>query len=132
MRKNYYKDEFVEMWTEDGIMYHVYGEDVGINLELAKHITRNRIRISEGISWPLLTDSRSLKSIDKEARDFWSKPGEGIQFLSAGALIINNPILRLLGNAFVKLDKPPKPFQLFTDYKSALSWLDQYKSHKLN
>lgn len=132
MRRNYYRDEYIEMWTEDGILYHVYGEDAEINITIAQHITKNRIKISEGKSWPLLTDARNLRSIDKEARDYWSTPGEGMQFLLAGALVINNPILKLLGNAFTRINRPPRPFRLFTDYNSAKAWLEYYKSVNVN
>jgi hypothetical protein len=126
MRNNYYKDDFIEMWIEDGILYHVYPKDLEITLPVARHITQTRIKISEGKSWPLLTDARRLKSIDKDSRDFWAKD-EGLQYLTAGVVLINSPILKLLGNAFIFIDKPTKPLKLFTNQEAALKWLEHYK-----
>jgi hypothetical protein len=126
MINNHYKDDFIEMWTENGILYHVYPNGLEITLPVARHITQNRIKISGGKSWPLLTDARRLKSIDKEAREFWAKD-EGLQYLTAGVVLINSPILKLLGNAFIFIDKPAKPLKLFTNQEAALKWLEHYK-----
>jgi hypothetical protein len=126
MINNHYKDEFIEMWTENGILYHIYPQDIEITLPIARHITQNRIKISEGQSWPLFTDARRLKSIDKESREYWSKD-EGLKYLTAGVVIISSPILSLLGNAFVFINKPTKPLKLFTNQSAALKWLEHYK-----
>jgi hypothetical protein len=123
---NYFKDQFIEMWIEDGILYHIYQPDLEITVPVAAHITLHRIEISEGKSWPLLTDARRLKSIDKKSRDYWST-GDGLRFLTAGAVIINGPVQSLLGNALIFLSKPTKPLKLFSNYDSALKWLEHYK-----
>ena len=128
MKLNYYKDKYIELYVEDGIMYHVYGKDVVITLEIAQHITQKRIEASGGFSYPLLIDSRDFKSMSKEARHYWSKSQDAQKYVLAGAGLIYNPIYSLIGNAFLMIDKPIKPFKLFTEKAAALKWLDHYKN----
>ena len=127
MKKNYYKDQYIELYIEDGIMYHIYGENVEIDLEIARHITLKRIEASEDKSYPMLIDSRFLKSLSKDARQYWSKDPDAQKYVIAGAGLIYNPIYSLIGNAFIKINNPVKPFRLFTDKTTALQWLEYYK-----
>jgi hypothetical protein len=65
-------------------------------------------------------------STENAARAYMaSRPAQ--QFLSAGAILINNEIHRLLMNLWLKIDKPYIPTKSFTDKEKALEWLKSFK-----
>ena len=52
---------------------------------------------------------------------------EATKYLTAAALIIANPVSRIIGNFFMGLNKTAFPFQLFTNQEEALKWLKSFK-----
>lgn len=127
MRENYLKNEYVEMWIEDGILFSIHSKKVAINLEIAKICVEDRLKVSEGRTMPILTDGRYVKAIDKAARDYLSN-GDAIKGVSAGALIVRNEIQRLLGSVFISINEPPLPTKLFTNIDSAVVWLKNFRN----
>lgn len=127
MKENHIKTEEYELWIEDGIVYNVYSPNLKIDLALAKEITAHRVRLSDGIARPALTDARNGVSIDGEARAFWASK-DGSHLVSAGAVVIENYIQRLLVNAFLTLNRPPLPSKIFTSMEDAIRWLSYFKS----
>jgi hypothetical protein len=125
-REQFYKDDNVEIWIKDGIIYNIYSSGLIITEEVARSITRERIRISQGRSFPLFVDASIMQYITKPAREYWSK-GDGIKYLSGGAFLIRSPVQAIFGNVFLKINKPPLPAKLFTDKKEAIQWLQQFK-----
>jgi len=128
MPDTFYKNEHVEMWVEDGILYHKYSPKLVITLSIAIEITRQRILMSEGKKFPLLVDARLLNYISKDAREYWSV-GEGIAYLSAGAFVIGNSIHKIFGNMFLTVNRPPLPAKLFTEVSAGVQWLQKFKEN---
>ena len=75
--------------------------------------------------YPLLIDSRKIKSITKEARDHFSIQNRET-FITAFAVLIDSPLSRIIGNFFMGLNKPTIPAKLFTNENEAIDWLTQY------
>jgi hypothetical protein len=80
--------------------------------------------LSPGNRYPLLIDSRDIKSISKEARDFFSMNNRDSN-VSAFAIIIQSPLSRVIGNFFMGLNKPRVPARLFKSEKEAVKWLKE-------
>ncbi|MCE3280928.1 MAG: hypothetical protein K0S44_3119 [Bacteroidetes bacterium] len=80
--------------------------------------------LSPGNLYPLLIDSRDIKSISKEARDFFSMNNRDSN-VSAFAIIIQSPLSRVIGNFFMGLNKPRVPARLFKSEKEAVKWLKE-------
>ena len=118
-------DKF-QMWIEDGVCYIVVLTD-SFTLEMAKECVRERMRISGGKSYPMLSDSRNVVDFEKEAREYLAL-NDHVLNLNAGAILIKNQLQKILGNFFLFINKPPVPTRLFTDSEEALVWLDQFKS----
>ncbi|HWY37659.1 MAG TPA: STAS/SEC14 domain-containing protein [Bacteroidia bacterium] len=78
-----------------------------------------------GKKYPLLVDSRNIKSITKEARDHFSIQNRETA-VSAFAILIHSPLSRIIGNFFMGLNKPTVPARLFTEEKEAIGWLKKY------
>jgi len=75
--------------------------------------------------YPILVDATQIKSIDKEARDFFSLQNRPSP-VNAIAIIIGSPISRVIGNFFIGLNKSRVPNKLFTAEKPAIEWLSNY------
>jgi hypothetical protein len=75
--------------------------------------------------FPLLIDSRQIKSISKEARDNFSIRNRETR-INSFAVIIGSPLSRIIGNFFMGLNKPSVPAKLFNNEEEAVNWLKQY------
>lgn len=78
-----------------------------------------------GAKFPLLVDSRNIRSITKEAREYFSTNGRDTK-INSMAVVINSPISRVIGNFFLGINKPPVPTRLFDNPEDAANWLKQY------
>ncbi len=131
MKQNFYEDDYSTMWIEDGIGYQVYKKDLVITLDIAKQMVEKRIETFSGVARPVCVDVRNLLTIDAESRRYFASKEAG-QLILAGAIYLNNPITRWVGNVFMLVDKPLTPAKLFTDKSKALEWLQQYKPMSYN
>ncbi len=87
-------------------------------LDAAKKYTGNR-------KYPLLVDIRLVKSMSREARQFYSSE-EVTNNASALAFLAESTISKLLANFFLGLNKPPYPTKLFTNEDEAIEWLRHF------
>lgn len=81
--------------------------------------------LSNGNNYPLLIDTRDIRSISKEARDFFSMNNRKSN-VTAFAILIDSPLSKIIGNFFMGLNKPRVPVQLFTSETDALTWLKSF------
>lgn len=71
---------------------------------------------------PILVDVSDLLSIDKSAREYFNT-NDSWEFITACAVYTTNPLLYILGNAWLMLDKPIIPSKIFRNKQSAITWL---------
>jgi hypothetical protein len=64
-------------------------------------------------------DMRKVKSMDRPTREVFAH-GKNTR---AAALIIGNPLSRILGNFFLGLNRPICPTKLFNEVDAGLVWL---------
>lgn len=76
--------------------------------------------------FPLLIDARGIKSISRDARNFFTTNGRATNTL-AFAIIIDSSVSKVVGNFFLGINKPAVPTKLFSDDKSAVEWLKQFR-----
>lgn len=110
---------------KDGIARTKVKPSAEVTLEDAKENSIAVNALSEGDSFPLLIDSRNIRSISKEARDFFSMNNRESAVV-AFAIIIDSPLSRIIGNFFMGLNKPRVPARLFTGEKEAIKWLKEF------
>ncbi len=116
-----------KVWLgDDGIVRSVMFENAEETLETAKENVAAGIEVSGDKECPLMLDMSRIKSMNKEARDFYAAGDEREGAELAIALIINSPLSRMIGNFFIGLNAPVKPTKLFTDEEKALSWLKTF------
>lgn len=63
------------------------------------------------------TDVEMLKALSKNANNPYTK---------ADAFVITSMATRILGNFYLKINKPERPTKLFNDKTDALQWLNQF------
>lgn len=119
------ENDYVKIWIEDGIIHSVHKPNF-INLEMAKVMVRDRLKVSNGIVRPMFIDISSMASTNIETRKYLSSE-EAIYLVSAGAIYTANPIAKFAGNLFLHINQPKVPTRIFTNKQEAIEWLQQYK-----
>jgi len=129
MEKNFIKNDYIEFWLENGILFSRFQEGVEIDLEKMKGVVRSREEISNGKEQYWLYDITRVKFITKEARDYADKYGQN--YLKAVAVIVDSHITKFIYNTYIKLKKPIMPFLVFTNKEKALEWLLEIKEKRV-
>ena len=119
-------DERIELrcyWTwmeSDGIartktkpFSEVVIDDAIANSKVVNSLSQN--------SYPLLIDATEVKSITKEARDYFSMNNRDSKVI-AFAILIKTPLSRIIANFFIGLNKPRVPIKIFTNEDVAIDW----------
>lgn len=105
----------------------VVKKDSEIGLNDAIENTKSVIQISQGKKYPMLVDTRDIRSISKEARDHFSMRNRNGNVNSI-AVLIGSPISVVVGNFFMGLNKPAVPTKLFLNPEKAFAWLKQFNN----
>ncbi|TPV93570.1 MAG: STAS/SEC14 domain-containing protein [Myxococcales bacterium FL481] len=112
-------------WISNGIIYSSNQGTELIDLEEAERISAAFAELSpEGA--PLLVDLGNPKGQTREARVFFSSSPDHLARYSAVALLVTNPIAKVLANFYLGLNRPPKPTRLFTSVPAAEAWLKTF------
>ncbi|MDH5542455.1 MAG: hypothetical protein OEY64_05780 [Nitrospinota bacterium] len=113
----------VDIWLdENGIIWMVDHKGAEERIEHARENVATVWKASGGIKRPVLIDIRQLKSITREAREYYA--GEEVaNFGSSVALLTSSPATKVIGNFFLKFNKPTLPFRIFTSELEAVHWL---------
>lgn len=74
---------------------------------------------------PMLILVGKHSSISKDGREF-AATEESTRFSLAEAYVIRNVAQRIVGNFYIRMDKPPVPTRLFTDPALAEKWLAKF------
>lgn len=100
-----------------------------IDLATAKQGIKYRLECTNYTDYPVLIDIRAVNTITKDARVFLGTE-EAAEGIIAGALQIDSPIGKVLGNFFLSINKPLRPTKLFTDAVKAKDWLAKFAIKK--
>jgi hypothetical protein len=117
---------YTELRINNGIMHSIFKPDLVINLEIAKTLVNERLKVSDGKDQLLLFDISNLVSVDLEAIQYLST-GEAIKHITAGAIYSSNPIAKFAGKLFIDVNRPKPPTMLFNNKTDAIDWLYRFK-----
>ena len=124
MKKVLLENESAKFELEEGIIIANWNVSQ-VDLQIAQKLVAYRIKATEGKTYPMLVNIISVKDSEKEARDFLASE-KGCEGIIALALLINSPIGSMIGNFWMRINKPLVPTQLFTNEMQAKKWLAQY------
>jgi hypothetical protein len=88
-----------------------------INTELGK--------FGGGKKYPLLLEGGKLTNVNLEARKFVAEKDSN-PYSSAEAIIVKSLPQRLIGNFYMKFNKPGRPTKLFPNEAEAVIWLKRF------
>jgi len=108
-----------------GILIQTYIENAELTIEDARADFKSYTDLCEDCKMPVLIDMENVKSVEREARAFYSSK-EAINYITAAALLISNPVNRIIGNFYMGLNKTAFPFKMFTEKEKAIQWLKKY------
>jgi hypothetical protein len=111
--------------TYKGIIKIVYQDDHEFNILNAKELLKDIEQITKGNTYPILKIPGKYSSIDNEARKFISSL-EGMQYSTAEAFVTTFLPHKIIGNFYMKINKPVKPTAFFETEKQAVEWLKQF------
>lgn len=109
---------------EDNILHTECLPNTVMTLEEAKESTEISAEMVDHQPLPLLCDLTNVVKMSQDCRKHFAGP-EHAETFSKCALIVTNPISKIIGNFFLGLNKPLKPTKLFTDEAAGLNWLKQ-------
>jgi hypothetical protein len=115
-------------WTwmgEDGIARTKVKPEIDITLNHALENTEAVTSLYIDKKFPILIDSRGIKSMSRDAREHFSTRGRDSK-TNAFGIVIKSPLSRVVGNFFLGLNKPAVPTRLFDNEHDALEWLKQH------
>ena len=109
------------MWLpEDGVVRLVWSPPVPSGLEDSIATIEAMIELTGDRPAPLLVDVRDAGPQDRAGRlEFINHP----EVVAAVAIVVGNPLSRMMGNFFMNVSKPKKPGRLFDDEAAAVEWL---------
>ena len=110
---------------ENGILRVVHKKGSRMTLKEAIEDVTVGNEVLNGKRGPVLVDIRESDGIDRDARDYFTSD-DVRRHRSAAAMLVGNPISRMIGNFFLGLNKTPMPLRLFTDEGEALAWLRDF------
>ena len=124
MIQNKQKTSQGEVWMdEDGVLYQDYppGTEIKIEDSLGE-LSIYRSTFCKKVRRPIMVDISNIKKVSKESRDIYSSEKMG-DTISAAALIVSNPVSRILGNFYMGISKTKMPVRMFASSGDAKDWL---------
>lgn len=87
------------------------------------------VELGEGKKYPMLFTVTKLVTPDEDAREFMASE-ERHEIVEADAFVIKSLPQRLIGNFYLRINRPPNPTKLFQDEDSAVDWLRTFVSEE--
>lgn len=127
MEQNKQKTSQGEVWMdEDGILYQDYPPGTEITLEDSLgELEIYRSNYCMDARRPIIVDISNVKTVSKGSRDIYSST-ETAEILSAAALIVSNPVSRIMGNFYMGINKAIMPVRMFSAISDAKKWLKEF------
>ena len=114
---------------ENGILIQKYRKNTDLTLKDAISDFKVYANLCDGRKLPVLIEMENVRSVERDARNYYSSQ-EATKYITAAALLITNPVNRIIGNFYMGLNKTVFPFRLFTHKDKAIGWLKEYLSKK--
>ncbi|HEA29174.1 MAG TPA: hypothetical protein ENH91_04150 [Leeuwenhoekiella sp.] len=114
---------YAQIQVKDGILYFTYLPISNFNIQIAKQVVADRLKVQGEISYPILCDIRQLNFPDLEARRYLAIEGS---ILTKAVAYLNSPTSDHLTHFFVRVDQPVVPTKLCTSQDEALEFLNAF------
>lgn len=114
-------------WLHDDGFIIAMGSDHQLHtLEHAIENTNVIAQLVGGVKRPFLIDMSKVKSMSKQAREYYAGP-EPQKNITSVAILTTSSVGKVVANFFLLLTSPTVPTKMFTDFEEARQWLQQHK-----
>lgn len=108
---------------DNGIVELHSNDDTVYDVDMIKEVVNEIGNLTGGKKCKQITIAGIYTSVTKEGRDFMASD-EAVKFTIAEAFVIQSLAQRILGNFFLKFNRPKVPTKIFTDKQKAELWLN--------
>lgn len=109
------EESYYDLFIKDNV--EIFVEDMLRIVEAQKQLSGQRI--------PILISGGKYSTTNVEVMSFLAK-NENIPYSKVSAYVTNSISQKLLGNFYIKINKPERPTRFFNAKEDALIWLKQY------
>ncbi|MCK0159051.1 hypothetical protein [Allomuricauda sp. F6463D] len=118
-----HENKYAVYLLTDNLLHVIYKKDHMIDLEAAQIIVRDRMKVQEGLSMPVLCDIREIRMVNKPARDYFAM--EGSLLVKALAFLIDPPVTDVISAFYLGTHLVSFPTASFTDKAEAIAFLKE-------
>jgi hypothetical protein len=111
----------------DGTVVLRFHGGVRLTRDLTAEVTRAHVAAAKGEKRPILADLRGVLSADRESRELAVGPDVAAATLRM-AILVGNPVTRVLGGFFLRVTSPSYPTRIFSDEEQARAWLKEQRA----
>lgn len=105
-----------------GIIVSEYKADFELELDFAQEVNKQIGKLTQGKAMPQLFIACPGLSVSKEVRE-WGVTDSANKYTLSSAVVSNLLSHRILGNFLIRVQKPPRPTRMFSNYQDAIEWL---------
>jgi hypothetical protein len=116
------EDGIIEIDCRNNYEYSV--NDVKENWAIIKELAKGKKIL-------VFNNMPEFTTASKETREFVAK-GEHKDFIAAEAFVIQSLAQKILGNFYLKINKPVVPAKIFTNKENAVQWLSTFKQKNIS
>ena len=113
------------MFRSDGIVHFYIKANITLNGNDAREMVKATGEIGGNKKYPILITSGKYGMADVDAREYAASL-DGNKYTIAGAIVVKSLAQKILGNAYIKVNKPTTPTALFNDEEKAIDWLKTF------
>jgi hypothetical protein len=110
----------------DGTVVLRFRNAVRLTRDLTIDVARAHVAAANGEKRPVLADLRGLLSADRASRELAVAPDVTGATLRM-AILVGNPVTRVLGGFFLRVTTPSYPTRIFSDEQEARAWLREHR-----
>ncbi len=111
---------------EDGIVQIDIDHEAEVEVEEVIEGTNYILNALKNHKAPVLFIANEFSIPSKETRDYLAKK-ESVPYSLADAYVIHSFSQKLVGNFYLKVNKPARPTQIFTNKDEAIKWLKTFQ-----
>jgi hypothetical protein len=116
-----------QIWREPDLLVARFLPGADVDVEDARECLDVGLRLAGGRPMPVLVDLRPIRSQTAEARAHFASV-HTTRVATAVALLIGSPVSRVIGNFFLRLNRPEAPTRLFDSEEAARAWLHEVRA----
>jgi hypothetical protein len=94
-------------------------------VEKACYITKQLEIFTEGKRFPILIIYGEYNSFEPGVREYMAGP-DADKVSLAHAMVVKGLPMRIMGNVYLRINKPARPTRLFQKEEDALNWLERF------